>query len=91
MIIRGKTGYLKSDFIHEDHKDITKWVNKHNKYATLEALELAEQYVNVEALRSEAQQAVVQPVEVAIGVVVLKRDQVGKFNLTAAFSDFPFD
>lgn len=39
MIASGKVGYLKSDMIHEDHKGISAWIAKHNKYSTLEAEE----------------------------------------------------
>lgn len=35
--ISGKTGYLKGDFIHRDKKGITAWIDKHNRYATMEA------------------------------------------------------
>ncbi|MBI5373873.1 MAG: glycosyltransferase family 2 protein [Candidatus Schekmanbacteria bacterium] len=40
IIVEGKTGYLKFDFIHEDKKGITDWIEKHNKYASREAEEL---------------------------------------------------
>jgi len=40
MVVEGMTGYLKNDFIHEDHKGVTDWIAKHNGYATREALEL---------------------------------------------------
>ena len=40
LIVDGQTGFLASDFIHEDRKDISQWIAKHNRYATLEALEL---------------------------------------------------
>lgn len=38
--VDGLVGYLQSDFIHEDHKGIGDWINKHNKYATFEAEQL---------------------------------------------------
>lgn len=40
FVVEGMTGYLKNDFIHEDHKGITDWIAKHNGYATREASEL---------------------------------------------------
>jgi len=40
LIVEGKTGALKHDFIHEDRKRVTDWIAKHNRFATLEALEL---------------------------------------------------
>jgi glycosyltransferase involved in cell wall biosynthesis len=40
LVIDGKVGRLKADFMHEDHKGISDWIAKHNRYATLEALEL---------------------------------------------------
>lgn len=40
LIVEGKIGYLKGDFIHEDQKGVTDWINKHNNYATREAMEL---------------------------------------------------
>jgi glycosyltransferase involved in cell wall biosynthesis len=43
LIVEGKIGYLQHDFIHEDHKDISDWIAKHNRYATCEALELLKQ------------------------------------------------
>lgn len=40
LIVEGKTGQLRCDFIHEDRKGLTDWIAKHNGYATREALEL---------------------------------------------------
>jgi len=40
LIVDGKVGYLKNDFIHEDRKGIDDWIAKHNRYATREAWEL---------------------------------------------------
>ena len=40
LVIEGKVGFLKADFIHEDRKSISDWIAKHNRYATLEATEL---------------------------------------------------
>jgi glycosyltransferase involved in cell wall biosynthesis len=40
LIVDGKVGYLKNDFIHEDRKGIDHWIAKHNRYAVREALEL---------------------------------------------------
>jgi glycosyltransferase involved in cell wall biosynthesis len=40
IIVEGPVGYLTNDFIHEDRKGLTDWIQKHNRYATLEAEEL---------------------------------------------------
>jgi glycosyltransferase involved in cell wall biosynthesis len=40
LIVDGLAGHLHNDFIHEDQKSITEWIAKHNRYATLEAMEL---------------------------------------------------
>lgn len=40
LIVEGRTGHLDNDFIHEDKKDITRWIANHNAYATREAAEL---------------------------------------------------
>lgn len=40
MMVEGKTGRLRNDFMHEDRKSVTEWIAKHNGYATWEALEL---------------------------------------------------
>ena len=39
MLVEGKTGKLHNDFMHEDRKDVTDWIAKHNGYATREARE----------------------------------------------------
>lgn len=40
MIVQGKTGQLRNDYMHEDRKGVSDWIAKHNGYATREALEL---------------------------------------------------
>lgn len=35
--VEGETGYLKHPFIHEDRKGISSWIEKHNRYASMEA------------------------------------------------------
>lgn len=40
LIVEGKTGKLRNDFMHEDRKGVTDWIAKHNVYATREAQEL---------------------------------------------------
>lgn len=40
LIVEGKVGYLRSDFIHDDRKGLGDWIVKHNRYASLEAAEL---------------------------------------------------
>jgi glycosyltransferase involved in cell wall biosynthesis len=37
VTVEGKTGYLKHPFIHEDRKGISAWIEKHNRYASMEA------------------------------------------------------
>src|SRR5262249_22220018 len=32
--------YLRNDIVHEDHKGVSDWISKHNRYAELEAREL---------------------------------------------------
>lgn len=39
FVTQGKTLRLKNDIIHEDHKGISSWIERHNKYASLEANE----------------------------------------------------
>lgn len=38
--VDGATGYLRQDFMHEDRKTISDWIEKHNHYAIREAQEL---------------------------------------------------
>lgn len=40
LIVEGKAGQLRNDFMHEDRKGVTDWIAKHNGYATREAQEL---------------------------------------------------
>lgn len=40
LIVEGKIGRLRSDFIHEDRKGVGDWIAKHNGYAAREAQEL---------------------------------------------------
>lgn len=40
FIVKGNTGRLRSDFMHEDRKGLSDWIAKHNAYATREAEEL---------------------------------------------------
>jgi glycosyltransferase involved in cell wall biosynthesis len=40
LIVEGKAGKLRNDFMHEDRKGVTEWIAKHNGYATREAREL---------------------------------------------------
>ncbi len=39
-LVEGSTGFLHNDLMHEDQKSVSEWIAKHNRYATLEALEL---------------------------------------------------
>ena len=40
IIVEGEVGRLEHDLMHEDHKSVTEWVTKHNRYATAEAAAL---------------------------------------------------
>ena len=40
LIVDGEVGYLQGDIIHNDFKDMNAWIEKHNRYATLEAAEM---------------------------------------------------
>lgn len=40
LIVEGKIGQLRQDFVHEDQKGISDWIIKHDRYAEREALEL---------------------------------------------------
>lgn len=60
LIVEGKTGHLKSDFIHEDRKGISEWIEKHNRYASNEAIEMFknpedEQQIDVRFWGTQAQ------------------------------------
>jgi glycosyltransferase involved in cell wall biosynthesis len=39
-LVEPPLGYLKHDFIHEDRRDLSHWIEKHNRYTTREAEEL---------------------------------------------------
>ena len=40
LIVDGPTATLRNDFIHEDNKGVADWIDKHNRYATAESLQL---------------------------------------------------
>ena len=40
FIVNGKVGYLTNDFVDDNKKSISEWIEKHNKYATYEAEQL---------------------------------------------------
>jgi len=40
VIVDGKVGELKYDFVDENHKAVFDWIEKHNRYSSLEAQEL---------------------------------------------------
>ena len=48
LVVDGALGYLTHDFIHEDHKGLSEWVEKHNHYAAREAQELLKRDDNVQ-------------------------------------------
>ncbi|EKD71437.1 MAG: Glycosyl transferase family 2 [uncultured bacterium] len=62
--VSGKIDYLKNDFVDHNLKGINSWIEKHNSYATFEALELirykAKQYhfkkINIFSTQSERKQ-----------------------------------
>ena len=37
LLVDGDAGYLKSDLIHEDFRDLSFWISKHNRYSNWEA------------------------------------------------------
>jgi glycosyltransferase involved in cell wall biosynthesis len=39
LIIDGSTGFIQADYMHEDHNGLDRWIDKHNAYATREAVE----------------------------------------------------
>lgn len=41
IVVEGKTGQLRNDFIHEDRRGLSHWIEKHNKYAEMEAKQFA--------------------------------------------------
>jgi len=40
IVVEGKTGHLKHDFVDENRKGIYDWIEKHNRYSSFEAQEL---------------------------------------------------
>jgi len=40
IVVEGKTGQLDNDFIHEDRRGLSRWIEKHNRYADMEAKQL---------------------------------------------------
>ena len=40
IVVDGETGRLRNDFVHEDRRGLSHWIEKHNRYATLEAKQL---------------------------------------------------
>ena len=40
IIVKGSVGRLENDFVDNNKKDIHDWIEKHNKYAAFEAIEL---------------------------------------------------
>ncbi len=38
FMVKGNTENLQHDIIHEDNRGITFWINRHNKYATIDAI-----------------------------------------------------
>lgn len=40
LVLDGAAGFLQHDFIHQDRKPVSDWIEKHNRYAVKEAREL---------------------------------------------------
>jgi glycosyltransferase involved in cell wall biosynthesis len=40
MVLEGAADFLREDFIHQDRKPVSEWIEKHNRYAVKEAREL---------------------------------------------------
>ena len=40
LVVDGTTGRLRADFIHEDHKSVARWIERHSTFARREAEEL---------------------------------------------------
>ena len=40
LLVEGPTARLRHDLVHEDHRPLSRWVDRHNQYATLTAREL---------------------------------------------------
>lgn len=40
IVVSGRAGFLNQDFIHQDRKPLSDWIEKHNRYALREAREL---------------------------------------------------
>jgi glycosyltransferase involved in cell wall biosynthesis len=40
IVIDGSSGFLQNDFVHQDRKPFSEWIEKHNRYALREAKEL---------------------------------------------------
>lgn len=52
LIVDGKVGFLKHDYIHEDYKGVDQWHIKHLKYAQLEALDFVNDKIQNVRFRS---------------------------------------
>lgn len=48
LVVDGMCGKLQHEFIHEDRKSLSRWIAKHNAYATREAEELFRSRVDVQ-------------------------------------------
>jgi hypothetical protein len=46
ILVQGSVGLLKEDFMHEDRRGLSHWIEKHNQYAALEAQELLQHRVD---------------------------------------------
>ncbi len=58
LIVEGEVGRLKNDLMHEDHKNLSRWIQKHDAYAEREALELLKEpsgYIDANFFGSQAE------------------------------------
>ncbi len=84
MIVDGPEGFLKGHMEHDDRRGLEVYMDKHNKYSTLEARETIRQMRAVKAARQNAEGA--QSAEVAEGT---KGAAVGQAGLDARFFGNP--
>jgi len=40
MVVDGPVGYCRNHLLHEDQRDLSHWIDKHNRYSSLEAIEM---------------------------------------------------
>jgi len=40
MVVDGSVGFCRNHLLHEDRRDLSHWIDKHNRYSSLEAIEM---------------------------------------------------